>query len=99
MQKKEFFIIPYDNFDKLVHETFQERDDFNFAAEMEAANDVYYAFYNMGSEPINIESLNNSFEKWIRKDIFSYFGIDDIIEKLILMGKLEKGNYLINVSW
>lgn len=86
-------ILPHWELEKLVKETWQEKDCFNAIAEFIWANDCAYYHPDMKGEPF--EDL----QKWLDDELMFGASSSEVINSLIAAGKLQQGNYLIQVSW
>jgi hypothetical protein len=111
VEKLTVTVLSYDEFDKLVHENFPERADYEFVANEEVNNDSAYLYKGVGvpikyKEDTPQELIDKwrqddlaSFQNWLDKKQYSGIGTHKIFEALCRKGVIEPGNYLIKVSW
>lgn len=95
MKQIQATVITYHELDKLVHTTWPERSDFECVAEFEWNNDEEHKCENVSEDdhdPI-------AFGDWLAKHKYSRVGEYQLLAALVEAGKLQPGNYIIEVSW
>jgi hypothetical protein len=92
---KEVNIIHYRNLNKFINESFGKYD-YNIVEDMEALNDSY--LYFEVSKELLTQIEETKLYKFTGKNIIG-FTLPVILKHLCNKGRLEEGNYLIQVSW
>lgn len=100
--KLEVYTIDYNEFEKLVKDTYKQ--DYNFVADMECSNDSEHLFRDIGNESLYVE--NKILSKWEIQDINTFIKTgrychmaETLLEDMAMKKVLPPGNYLIEVSW
>ena len=93
MNKKIVIEMKYDELEDMVKETWGH--DWEFVSDQECSNDSSHEF-----------SVDGEIDEWGQKEIDEFaktgkgsFLARDLMNTLYKMGKLEKGEYLIQVCW
>ena len=89
-------VLSYSEFDELIHETFPQHQTFECIAEFEWNNDSEYLYEDV--QALDQDS-HEQFDDWLNKAEFSYADPSLLLSALITAGKLEPGNYLIEICW
>lgn len=96
LQIKSYIQMDYGEFENLVNATLQPSPKFGqyeFPSMEESGNDVAFTYMRIKGTDISkkdIEELEAGEWKYRAYDLLAY---------LVMKGKLEEGDYLINVSW
>jgi len=98
MKKKEYFVLDYNEMDKLVNTNISAANGkYEFCAEQESPNDVCYS-YSVSKSDID-RSYNQKSFKEIEDGNLKYKGPFYLLLYMVKLGVIEQGNYLIEVSW
>jgi hypothetical protein len=97
MEKKTMFTCDYNEFERLVVETFKvDQDYYEFVADMECGNDSGHEF-NVKKEPLG-KYEQEDLDKWLAGSGQGWM-THNLIQEMCNRGVIEEGNYLISVCW
>jgi hypothetical protein len=102
-EKKEYTIIPYSLFDKMVNDHFENVKDFYCVANEEWDNYSCYKFDDVTQSDFVKHHYSTKWD-WTRWDNFlagnnPMYIVSSIISYFVMSGVLPEGNYLIEVFW
>lgn len=92
-EKKVIFEVDYSDFEDFVNEIYG--GNFDFVADHEANN---YSSYDFDAPNMN-RDFGGKYEAKIREGKFNGVPVHAIFNVLLKDGHIEKGNYIIKVSW
>lgn len=99
-------LVEYDDLEDLIKETFGH--EFSIPEDLESGNDTYHLFKDIiGNPGITFFNDGSSFKSRLEIDELNIFKAtgkhsfltSTILEELCKQEKIEKGHYLINISW
>ncbi len=95
MKKKTVIEMEYGELETLVKEALGQ--PFEFVPDQEASNDSTHSFSVDGSDPDDYDQ--KKVDEFIKHGKWSNWLALPLMNTLCKMGKLEKGEYLVNVCW